>query len=438
MAAVGVMRTSISSNSAASLASIAWRRVNVVANLRTVSQSPFSYPAISCGSSSSALLWPQAVGKVDPVVDRPELRVHVERFGERHRGVDLFELAGLDEHIGGPSRDRRDLGVDDREPEVERPRHAQTAHVQRVDRLGVLREGRGQGASIAVVGPRGEVEKKCGVVDGRRERPEHAELCDRARPRVRDATERRLVADEAAEPRGGAGRPSSVTRRRERHHPGSDRTRRAPARAARRAGRIPRVAGHTPRAGRGVRPRAELGHRGLADGHGPCSPEASDVDRVRGGRWSALEPQRALAGRHPLAVVEVLHAERHAGEGPRILAASDSLVDPLGRGAREVDIDVHERVQLRVVAIDRGQRLVERLGGLHLASAHERSGLDDGSHAQASRCPVGSSRTVAPSSSVGKPPRSSAATISSAWTRSRVSTASSSIADLIETSLKSR
>ena len=195
-----------------------------------------------------------------------------------------------------------------------------------------------------------------------------------------DAAERGLVPDQATEARGRPRRPTAVARCRERNHPRGDRARRPAARPARRASRIPRVACDAPRLGRGVGPRAELGDGGLPDRHRARVAEPGDVDRIGIRGRSSLEPERALAGRHALTVVEVLHAEGHSREGPRVDAAGDHLVDAFGGATREVGIEVHERVELAVVPVDRGQGLVERLGRLHLAASHECRGLDDGAH----------------------------------------------------------
>ena len=186
--------------------------------------------------------------------------------------------------------------------------------------------------------------------------------------------------DQATEARGRPRRPTAVARRRERHHPGRHRARRPAARPARSASQVPRVARDAPRLGRGVGPRAELGDGGLPDRHRARRAEPGDVDRIGIRGWSSFEPERALAGRHALAVVEVLHAEGHSRQRPGVDTAGDHLVDALSRGTREVGIEVHEGVELAVVPVDRGQRLVERLGGLHLAASHEGRRLDDSAH----------------------------------------------------------
>ncbi len=90
--------------------------------------------------------------------------------------------------------------------------------------------------------------------------------------------------------------------------------RRATAGPARRDGRVPRVAGDAEeRAGR-VGPGAELRGGGLADRDGTGGAEAADVQRVGRLRRAVGEPARPARRRHARAVLQVLHAERHAGE----------------------------------------------------------------------------------------------------------------------------
>ena len=84
--------------------------------------------------------------------------------------------------------------------------------------------------------------------------------------------------------------------------------------------------------------------------------------------------------RHTPAVLEVLDAERHAGEPAGVLALGHSLVDVLGGGARRIGIQVHEGVELTVAGGDGVEALVEDLGRLQLPGPDGFGDLDDGAH----------------------------------------------------------
>ena len=105
-----------------------------------------------------------------------------------------------------------------------------------------------------------------------------------------------------------------------------------------------------------------------------------DVYRVARHRRPTRVPQRSATGRHSGAVVEVLHAERHAGERTRILAGGDQRVDSLCVATSLVGIEVDEGVELVVAAIDRRQALVECLNGGEVSSSHLVCCVDDRAH----------------------------------------------------------
>ena len=109
------------------------------------------------------------------------------------------------------------------------------------------------------------------------------------------------------------------------------------------------------------------GRRRLADRHAAGGAQAGHVDRVGGHGAAVLVDERAVARGHAGAVVEVLHPEGHAGEGPRVVAAGDGGVDGLGGRAGQALVEVHEGVQGVVAGGDGGQALVEHLDGLALA-----------------------------------------------------------------------
>ena len=125
---------------------------------------------------------------------------------------------------------------------------------------------------------------------------------------------------------------------------------------------------------------AELGRRGLAHRHRARTPQPAHMDRVARHRRTAHVEQRALRRRHPFTVLEVLDAERDACERAGVSTTRDRLVDCLGGAVGKLGVEVHERVERRVVGLDRGKALIERLDGLHLTVAYSLCGLDHGAH----------------------------------------------------------
>ena len=199
---------------------------------------------------------------------------------------------------------------------------------------------------------------------------------------MRDAPIAGLVPEEATERGGDARRAAAIARGAERHHARHHRGRRPAARAPGRAFEVPRVARRAPRLGVCERSAAELGSRGLAHGHRAGAAQPSHVDGVGCDRRAALVQQRALRRRHALAVLEVLHTERHPGQRARVFAACDRRVDRLGGAVRELGVDMDEGVERCVVGVNGGEALVEHLDRLHLARAHRLGRFDDGSHAR--------------------------------------------------------
>jgi hypothetical protein len=68
----------------------------------------------------------------------------------------------------------------------------------------------------------------------------------------------------------------------------------------------------------------------LPTGTAPAARRPRQVHGVAVDRRAVLEQQRAVRGRHAGAVLQILHADRHAGERPRVLAPRDGRVDRLG------------------------------------------------------------------------------------------------------------
>ena len=104
------------------------------------------------------------------------------------------------------------------------------------------------------------------------------------------------------------------------------------------------------------------------------------MHRVVLDRRPALVEQRPLRRGHARAVLEVLHAEGHAGERPGVLAALDACVDRRGLTAGGLRVEVHEGVELRVALVDGDEALVEHLGGLALTAANRLGNFDDRVH----------------------------------------------------------
>jgi hypothetical protein len=101
------------------------------------------------------------------------------------------------------------------------------------------------------------------------------------------------------------------------------------------------------------------------------------MDRVVGHGAPAGERQRALGRRHPGAVLEVLHADRHAGQRPGIAPRRHRGVHRLGRGVRQPLVEVDERAQPIVARCDRGQRVGQDVDRLPLAAPHRLGDPDD-------------------------------------------------------------
>ena len=97
---------------------------------------------------------------------------------------------------------------------------------------------------------------------------------------------------------------------------------------------------------------ADLRRRGQADGHGAGGQQAASS-------WCVVPvAMRSLAGGAGARVgpalhrLELLDAEGHAGQRTRVLALGDAAVDVVGHGPGPVGVDEHERVELRVDALD--------------------------------------------------------------------------------------
>ena len=188
------------------------------------------------------------------------------------------------------------------------------------------------------------------------------------RPR-RHPTERRTEPDDAAERRGVAQRAAHVGAVRQRHHPRPQGTRRSPARAAGRAGRVDRVERGAEDRVEGVGAGGELRHVGLPDRDRTSGPDPGHDEVV--GVGDVVGEQRRAVRRTPAGdLVGVLERERQPVQRAEGVAPRRRGVR-LGRsGPGALLVERHDRVELRVALGDAGQVEVEQLAGGDLPPAY--------------------------------------------------------------------
>jgi hypothetical protein len=85
-----------------------------------------------------------------------------------------------------------------------------------------------------------------------------------------------------------------------------------------------------------------------------------------------------VGGHEAGGVLQVLHADGHAGERPDVLAPGQPLVDRRRLGQCRLAVDRHERPQLGVVPFDAVEGGRHDLPGGDLTAAHLVGELDDG------------------------------------------------------------
>ena len=150
-----------------------------------------------------------------------------------------------------------------------------------------------------------------------------------ARGVVGHHAQRRLHPDQAR----ARGRPAhgtcAVGAEREGTKAGRNGRRAAAARPARRAFEVPGIARDAERRSVGQPLVAELRRRRLGEDDRTRVAQAFHEDVVGRGRRIVLEDCRAVPRRHPLSVVEVLDADRHAMQWPERIAAHDVFLGPL-------------------------------------------------------------------------------------------------------------
>ena len=187
----------------------------------------------------------------------------------------------------------------------------------------------GRAQPVARVGQRQHGQHQGRVLDGPRHRAEVGHRAERRQRPGRHSPEGRLQPDDAAEGGRDADRPAAVRAEVERPHAESRRDRRAAARAAGGAARVPRVARDLAQRVVGHRLPAELGRGGLAEQHRAGLAQPRGRGRVlsvrRGtGRRPAAAPGREAA--HQDDVLDRRPARRRAAAAgsPRAQRASDA------------------------------------------------------------------------------------------------------------------
>ena len=380
---IGVSSTSMSSNSAATRRTSCRLDSSTRASLGSVTVLVERQPGATSGSSSSSRCCQSSGAIADELVHALHPGVGGDVVLELDGAIDEREAGGLDEVVRGGAGQLGHLRFDDGEAEVARPRHPQPLDpLGPADDVEVAEAGRRQAGPVAVVRPGHHVEEQGGVGHGRRQRADDGVLGQVGDVEGGDPPVAALQADESGEAGRGADRPAAVARRAERHHAGRDGGAGAAARAARRPGRVPRVAGDAEGRARGVRPGAELGRRGLADGDGAGGAQPGDVDGVALDGRPAREPARAPRRRHAGAVLEVLHAEGHPRQRPERVGPTcgQLAIDGLGLRPRAVEVEVDERVELAVAVLDGLQAGPEQLRRRDVAAADEVRGLEGAGH----------------------------------------------------------
>ena len=174
-----------------------------------------------------------------------------------------------------------------------------------------------------------------------------------------DAAARGLKARDAAGAGGIANRAAAVTGVGDGDHPRSDRRGRAAGGAADDAARVPGIAGRAEGIGLGRRREAELRRIGLADEQEARAAKARrQLAVVRGDPLAIAEHAGApVLGRAGEGRPEILQQDRHPSKSTVTELAPRDLF------ARRVEERDHDGVELRVDALDRGDRLLEQLRG---------------------------------------------------------------------------
>ena len=179
---------------------------------------------------------------------------------------------------------------------------------------------------------------------------------------------RGLDARQPAQRRREADRSATVAAGGQRHHARGDGRPRSPRRASGRPVGPPRVAGRPEGGAGGVALVAELRRGGLAHHDAPGGPQSGHQRRV-GRRWRVIDVEgRAVGGGEAGRVLEVLHADRDAGQRAHRVTRRQPLVDGAGLGQGPVAVERRPCVQLRFQLLDARERVADQLTGRQRAA----------------------------------------------------------------------
>ncbi len=120
----------------------------------------------------------------------------------------------------------------------------------------------------------------------------------------------------------------------------------------------------------GVALPTELGRVRLAHHHAPGGPQPRHQGRVLRGGSTTGEDGRPVRRDEARRIVEVLHADGDAGQGPGVLAAGDGVVDARRRLERVVGVDGDKGVHVGIERLDALQRVGDELVRATSARAH--------------------------------------------------------------------
>jgi hypothetical protein len=255
------------------------------------------------------------------VVHAAEVRRAVLHFLERRaEGGDPRT-----EHVGN-------VAIDRRAAEIGRHRGSDLAEVDGA-KLGGDAPGVVGGERVALVDADLGAQQQMGVGNRAAHRSRDAERAQPCRAiHGRHKAGRRAEPGDAAE-RGGRAQAAAVIRaRRQRDLSQRQRNSRAPRRAGAGPIWVERIAGRAVDAVGGVGAGTELRRIGLGQNDAAGVAYARNAVFV-GRRHGVLEQQRAPGRAQALGGLQVLHADRQAGQRPWILAAADGLLDFLGAAA---------------------------------------------------------------------------------------------------------
>ena len=196
----------------------------------------------------------------------------------------------------------------------------------------------------------------------------------------------RAHAEDAAEARGDPQAAAEVGACREPDLAGGQRRRRAAGGAPAGLLHVPRVARLAEDLVEGVGAGAELGRVGLADDNGAARLQGLD-QQVRARRHMVGVDRRAPGGAHALHRHQVLDRDGHAAE-PAARALGLRVVghDALGMGARAVDAERRDRVEMPVGRRDALRARLDQLQRRDLAPAEQVDNVGRGQSPELAAC----------------------------------------------------